>query len=151
MEQKIKDFLKLSADYYKIPGNGAGGKLHIVLDDDNLDDSSIFFCKEKCVEASDNFGLEICDLLLSIPLERRLWLDREIPSWSEGSFYLDYEEFEGEEIKTGDFVKAVWTHERSGEQFTEIFIAGKIIGEEIKIENDNGIGFYKHECVKIKI
>lgn len=50
----------------------AGGNLHNVLDDGNVDDSNILWCKEKCESENDTFGIFICDLLLSIS-ERKRW------------------------------------------------------------------------------
>lgn len=34
----------LAWDWYRMPGNGVGGVLHIVLDDYNVDDRSLDFC-----------------------------------------------------------------------------------------------------------
>ena len=58
-------------DYYSLNGNICGGNLHIVLDDDNLRDSDILFCKEECLKDNDLFGIALCDNLLKIPFEDR--------------------------------------------------------------------------------
>jgi len=55
---------ELIAYYYQMPDKGAGGYLHIVLDDGNVDFSSIQFCQNECEEHGDTFGRFLCDILL---------------------------------------------------------------------------------------
>ena len=57
---------KLVEYYYDLPNNGAGGFLHIVLDDGNTNYDSIIFCYQQCDENKDTLGLLICDILLEI-------------------------------------------------------------------------------------
>ncbi len=56
----IKELIKY---YYELPDNGAGGNLHIVLDDGNVDYRSIYFCQEECEKSKDTFGYFLCELL----------------------------------------------------------------------------------------
>jgi hypothetical protein len=50
---------KLIKQYYSLPGNLAGGNCHVVLDDNNIDDSSIERCIEICQIENDDLGLLI--------------------------------------------------------------------------------------------
>lgn len=65
MEDIIKHLVKeFIAYYYQLPEKGAGGYLHIVLDDGNVDWSSISFCQAECEKHKDTFGYFLCDILL---------------------------------------------------------------------------------------
>lgn len=70
---------------YKLKGCSSGGMLHILLDDDNLDDDDILFCLRECVthpeEEEAQLGKLICEeyLRLSMP-QRRLLTWRHISS-----------------------------------------------------------------------
>ena len=57
----LKDFI---AYYYDMPEKGAGGYLHVVLDDGNFGYSMISSCQNDCEENGDTFGMFLCDLLL---------------------------------------------------------------------------------------
>jgi hypothetical protein len=48
--------------------NIAGGVLHIVVDDYNLGDWSISYCRELAEKANDADAIAICDALLAIPV-----------------------------------------------------------------------------------
>ena len=67
----IPEVIPLIREYYEIPGNGAGGNLHIVLDDGNIESGHIEFCKSQCVDKSDDMGLVICNLLLRMSKTQR--------------------------------------------------------------------------------
>lgn len=58
-------------EYCEVPENVCGGNLHIVIDDQNLDDGSIVFCYKQCKEAKDYMGMLICSLLIQIDTNRR--------------------------------------------------------------------------------
>ena len=137
MEEKIELFKKLREEYYDIEGNGVGGKLHIVLDDDNYHDSAIQYCKDKCED--DEKGRVICDLLFSIPFERRLWMERD-PLWDKDYFNYDYTEV-NEEIKPGDYVLV--------DSDDVIFIA-ETVGDLVKVKNID-TKYHISVCVKIII
>lgn len=51
--------------------NLTGGSLHIVLDDGNIDDDDILFCREYAVEQDDESGVELADLLLQMSKTQR--------------------------------------------------------------------------------
>lgn len=50
--------------WYALPDNGAGGSLHIVLDDSNIDDDSVRFCHRYAKEMGDDLGVKLAELLL---------------------------------------------------------------------------------------
>lgn len=61
------DTLKKIIDgYYKLPGCGAGGPLHILLDDDNYDIGSINFCIDYCFKNRHEYENEVCTLGIMI-------------------------------------------------------------------------------------
>jgi hypothetical protein len=66
LEQHLPTLIRY---YYSLPNNGAGGYLHIVLDDGNIDYDSIYFCAEQCAENKDTLGLLICNLLTEFTSE----------------------------------------------------------------------------------
>jgi hypothetical protein len=51
--------------------NPAGGSLHIVLEDLNLDDDSVRFCLEFAAENRDVQGLELAEMLLRMSKTQR--------------------------------------------------------------------------------
>ena len=72
------------AAFHDQPGNGAGGRLHIVLDDGNLADEHISFCVEEAGKAGDTEAVAIGGALLALgPVERwwacELFWDRLFP------------------------------------------------------------------------
>ena len=71
MKPTVPEVLPLAITYYAKPGNGAGGNLHIVLDDDNIDDEHIQFCLDLCTSESDKDGIELCNKLLRMSKTQR--------------------------------------------------------------------------------
>lgn len=69
--KRINKLANRIAEYYKKEGNGCGGNCHLVLDDGNLDDSDIQFCKGYCAHANDDDGLAIMREMLSMSPEER--------------------------------------------------------------------------------
>lgn len=57
--------------YYSIDGNGAGGSLHIVLDDNNLEDEHIQFCLEQAEQKADREGSAIAREMLTMSMAER--------------------------------------------------------------------------------
>lgn len=55
--------------YYEKDGNGAGGSLHMVLDDGNIETQDILFCLKWAKDRGDADGIQIAELLL--PMTRR--------------------------------------------------------------------------------
>jgi hypothetical protein len=64
----IRELIKY---YYQNLGNASGGYLHIVLDDGNLEDDSIWYRQELCRENNDDFGYLIGTILRSFTFEER--------------------------------------------------------------------------------
>lgn len=61
---EFKPLVKQLIIYYcSLPGNGAGGKLHIVLSDLNVDNDSLDFCKNECQKHHDNLGVFLINVL----------------------------------------------------------------------------------------
>ena len=64
---------------YKISGCGAGGLLHILLDDDNIDDDSIIYCLKECMihpeKEESKIGILICEEYLKLSIEERYLLN----------------------------------------------------------------------------
>jgi hypothetical protein len=59
--------------YYRKPGNGAGGNLHIVLDDRNVEASHLVFCHNRCEAAGDEDGVALALDLLDLSRIERDW------------------------------------------------------------------------------
>jgi hypothetical protein len=79
VEQQLTELIR---ELYAVPECGVGGPLHIVLDDGNIDDESIYFCMrtmrkhETVVQGMNgNAIIEICeeiaDALLEFTQEKR--------------------------------------------------------------------------------
>lgn len=63
--------LKQIKQYLAIEGNEVGGNLHIVLDDGNLEDKHILWCRARCMDIHDVLGVYICDNLLRMTYKER--------------------------------------------------------------------------------
>lgn len=66
---EIVDLIRIF--YNERPENGAGGNLHIVFDDGNLEDKDILFCIKQAKEENDILGITIGYLFLSLPYKQR--------------------------------------------------------------------------------
>jgi len=98
--QSWRDMIRPAWSYYNTEGNGAGGSLHIVLDDGNLEDDSVRFCLrwaeghqskwsaggwvEVFVER-DEAGVALAKLLLSASLTQREKLYRNYGLYAAGA------------------------------------------------------------------
>lgn len=71
MKPTIPDVWPLVVAYYAKPGNGAGGNLHIVLDDGNVCDESVRFCLKEAKNKSDNDGVALAEKLLLMSKTQR--------------------------------------------------------------------------------
>ena len=69
--KKFKPLIKDLIQYYYnySPDNGCGGYLHAVLDDGNIEHSSIQHHQEDCEKNNDSLGGLICDVLLEFTEE----------------------------------------------------------------------------------
>lgn len=57
--------------YYAKAGNSVGGNLHVVLDDQNLEDKFISSSLQECQRLSDEDGARICELMLQMSRRQR--------------------------------------------------------------------------------
>lgn len=57
--------------YYRLPKNGSGGTLHVVLDDGNLEDVHVRDCMMDAIGEDDYLGYLIAHLLLQMPQWQR--------------------------------------------------------------------------------
>lgn len=60
--------------YYRLPGNGSGGSLHIVLEDNNVQNSDVQFCIEWARKNDDICGVLLGEVLLLMSKTQRLKL-----------------------------------------------------------------------------
>lgn len=60
--------------YRAKPGNEAGGALHLVIDDGNVDDDDVRFCVGAARERGDIDGVTLGEALLALPRSARAWL-----------------------------------------------------------------------------
>ena len=92
---------------YRIDGCCSGGMLHVVLDDDNIDDNCIRYCLTECLvhpeKEEAGLGKLICEELLKLSMPQRRMLLR---IWDCDSSYCPYnhhcnscEIFAGEDSK----------------------------------------------------
>lgn len=68
---EVAEVIELARAYYAKPGNSCGGLLHIVLDDYNLEDQHIAFCRAEAERAGDAEGVAICDKMARWPIRWR--------------------------------------------------------------------------------
>ena len=66
---RVSDVLPLVEAYYN--DHPTGGSLHIVLDDGNLADHSIEFCRAYAIERGDVEGARLADALLLMTRTQR--------------------------------------------------------------------------------
>lgn len=64
--------------YYNLPNNESGGSLHIVLDDNNVQDSSVQFCIDWAKKEDDIYGVLLGKVLLRMSKTQRLKLGANI-------------------------------------------------------------------------
>lgn len=67
----ITDILPAIAAYKATFGNGCGGSLHIVLDDGNVDDANVEFCRQWAQDRGDTAGEAIARSLLTMSKTQR--------------------------------------------------------------------------------
>lgn len=70
----IPDVMPYVLWYYNLPSNGAGGSLHIVLDDGNISDFDVQFCIDYAKDAGDVAGVQLGQLILKMSKTQRLKL-----------------------------------------------------------------------------
>lgn len=62
-QPSVREVTALVNEFYGQDGNGAGGNLHIVLDDGNVENRSVEFCRGFAEERGDAVGVAMADLL----------------------------------------------------------------------------------------
>ena len=67
----VPEVLPKVRKYYAMPGNGAGGCLHIVLDDGNVLDHHVRYCLDWAFGIRDIPGVELAELLLRMSKTQR--------------------------------------------------------------------------------
>jgi hypothetical protein len=70
----VPEVLPIVREYYE--EHAAGGTLHIVLDDGNVDDSDVQFCIDYARRQGDNAGVFLGQILLRMSKTQRLKLHR---------------------------------------------------------------------------
>lgn len=72
----IPEVLPLVRAYYAKPGNSVGGSLHIVLEDYNVADSNVEWCRTNAWEKGDKDGVALAEMLLLMSRTQRRKLGR---------------------------------------------------------------------------
>lgn len=67
----VPQLIEAAKAYYLMPGNAAGGSLHIVLDDCNIEDNDIKWCIDYANFNGDNEGVLLAKMLLKASLDQR--------------------------------------------------------------------------------
>lgn len=67
----VPEVLPMAQAYCAKDGNGAGGNLHIVLDDDNLETHFVEFCLEQAEREGDEDGAVLARALLLMSRTQR--------------------------------------------------------------------------------
>lgn len=57
-----------------LSSNPSWGALHLVLEDQNVTDSNVSFCKDRAIETGDREGLELAEILMRMSRTQRLKL-----------------------------------------------------------------------------
>lgn len=78
----VPEVMPLVNAFYAHPANGAGGCLHIVLDDGNIDDDDVQFCVDYAIEHGDRTAELLAKVLLKMSKTQRKRL------YADGGKYL---------------------------------------------------------------
>jgi len=74
----VPEVLHLACAYYATPGNSTGGNLHVVLEDENLDDGHVQRCLERAEQEADSDGIKLANALLAMTKTQRRRLRRQL-------------------------------------------------------------------------
>jgi len=77
----IPQVLPAFVAYREIAGNGCWGSLHIVLEDNNVEDHSVRFCIEWAEEHDDMEGADLARLLLKMSRSQRSRLSSKVDEY----------------------------------------------------------------------
>ena len=117
--EKIPIIIGLIHILYSLPGCGSGGCCHVVIDDNNIDDTSLLFVINYCKNPKNadridkELSITICELLIQLSFEQRCVL-----------FYM-FERGYLDHIDYNIFDEMTWNH------FIE-FETDKNVGDIIK-------------------
>ncbi len=64
MKPTVPQVLPLVWAYYLLPGNGAGGNFHVVLDDGNIRKCDVEYCLQTARDKNDSAGVALGEILL---------------------------------------------------------------------------------------
>ena len=78
---QMRAVLKLCVEWYRVDENECGGILHIVLDDDNVDDGFLEWCRKR---TTDEKAIAILDGLQPLTVMQRLWVTYNIYNVKDG-------------------------------------------------------------------
>jgi len=67
----ISEVFPLVLKYYSISGNECGGSLHVILEDNNIDDCHVRYCQKYATERNDILGIELAEKLLFMSKTQR--------------------------------------------------------------------------------
>lgn len=79
-QSSIPDILPMVKAYFQKPGNEAGGLLHVVLDEGNVEPFHILFAMEQCMLTEDEDGKALCIHLLRMSKTQRRALSAQVYS-----------------------------------------------------------------------
>lgn len=80
--------------YYRMEGHEMGGSLHIVLEDQNVANHNVEWCREYALRSKDYFGAALANILLRMStsqrwrLSHRAWGPFADPTWAGGGSWL---------------------------------------------------------------
>lgn len=78
-DPKMDELLSYCKRLYQLPGCGAGGCLHILLDDSNYRDSDLEFCRQYCEKHAEGeereLAMKILDIYSEMTLQERTLFD----------------------------------------------------------------------------
>lgn len=74
----VPEVLPLVRAYFAKPGNAAGGALHIVLEDGNVETKYVEHCLEYARQCNDSDGVALAELLLKMSFTQRTKLARSV-------------------------------------------------------------------------
>jgi hypothetical protein len=75
-DKPVPQLIEAAKAYYAMPNNGVGGSLHIVLDDENIEDGHINWCIDYAMANDDNEGVLLGKMLLGASYTQRRKLVR---------------------------------------------------------------------------
>ncbi len=74
----VPEVMDQFVEYLRKPGNGVGGSLHIVLDDQNIQNHHVEFCISHAEQCDDEDGIKLGKILLEMSKTQRLKISKEV-------------------------------------------------------------------------